>query len=83
MDNCPFFPPTSAVKGIKSVPSFCVCVCVCVCVCQLVSALTVVMHRMSVLEGLWGENTDKEGTTQEGCQRSGVFIRSGEAPYTA
>ena len=27
-----------------------------------------------VLKGLWGKNTDKEGTTQEGRQRSGVFI---------
>ncbi len=27
-----------------------------------------------MLEGLWGKNTNKEGTTQEGRQRSGVFI---------
>ncbi len=33
------------------------------------------MHGMSVLEGLWGKNTDK-GTTREGRQRSGVFIIS-------
>ncbi len=29
---------------------------------------------MALLEGLWGKNTDKEGMTQEGRQRSGVFI---------
>ena len=28
--QCSFFPPASAVEGIKSVPSVCVCVCVCV-----------------------------------------------------
>ncbi len=27
-----------------------------------------------MLEGLSGQNTDKEGKTQEGRQRSGVFI---------
>ena len=27
-----------------------------------------------MIEVLWGKNTDKEGTTQEGRQRSGVFI---------
>ncbi len=27
-----------------------------------------------MLEGLSGKNTDKEGTTREGRQRSGVFI---------
>ena len=28
-----------------------------------------------VLECLWGNNTDKEGTKREGRQRSGIFIR--------
>ncbi len=56
------FPPASAVEGIKSVR------CVCLAVRQLVSVaeqfeleLAVAMCEMSVLEGLWGKNTDKQG----------------------
>ncbi len=33
--GAPFFPPASAVEGIKSVPSVCVCVCVCLSVSAL------------------------------------------------
>ena len=49
------------------------------CVYLLVSALTddlfdVRTQTLSVLDGLWGKNTDKEGTMREGRQRSGVFI---------
>ena len=32
-------------------------------------------HMHMVLEGLSGKNTDKDGTSQEGFQRSGGFIK--------
>ena len=43
---------------------------------NVIQCLAVAMHGMSVLEGLWGKNTDKEGMMREGRQRSGVFIYS-------
>ncbi len=33
-----------------------------------------IMVCNGVFEGLSGENTDKEGTTREGRQRSGIFM---------
>ena len=47
-----FFPPASAVEGIKSVRS--VCLCVCVCVCPLVNALTAEPFDVGSQNLVWG-----------------------------
>ena len=69
------FPSASAVEGIKSVPSVCLSV-------QCMLSLKVTYGILSIFlifhiwneEGLCGKNTNKDCTTQEGCQRSGVFM---------
>ncbi len=55
-----YFPPASAIQGIKSVPSVGACL----------SVSTLLAESFDVTS----DNTDKEGTTREGRQHSGFFI---------
>ena len=60
------------------------CLCACVCVCLSIHHLDPNSTPLSQLNSLTyfmdlrfdGKNTDKEGTMQEGRQRSGVFIKN-------
>ncbi len=60
------------VEGIKSVPS----VCVCLSVGLLTEPFDIQAKKLveTLLEGLYGKNTDKEGTTWEGMSTTGCFL---------
>ena len=74
------FPCTSAIKGVKSVPSVCLFVVhlsVCLLLSRLMSRDVMVWHLVSLVS-LLGKNTDKEGMSQEvASMLRGTFRKNG------
>ncbi len=63
-----FVPSRVSGRGYTyKIGPICVCVCIWVCVCPLALSQ---LNRLKV----FGQNTDKEGTAQEGRKCSGVFV---------